>query len=389
MRILIYLFYLASTFSFGQAKKEFNPDLATDLMQLNSSFTFQDLYGEDTRIIPKDYKKVYASAVIGMDNKFQVFEKGKTAVISFRGSTAKTNSWIENMYSAMIPAQGSIKIDGIDTPYNFANKDSAAVHSGYALTTLLLSPHVIEQIKKLNQKGIYQIILSGHSQGGALTNMMRSYLENLVSGTLSSKNQFISYAFANPMCGNKEFAEEFAERFEQNKTSYRIINPEDLVPKMPMHYEEDASLLNTETIANWVLGKEKVDFRKLGSDMILRKMQKTLSAYVKSSNKLIERIVSFSHVKIEMPEYVNDINFYQTGVLVSLPEFEYPKILLDLSEYTDEEIQKMKPDEDGKYYKKQPRFFQHNPYNYFVAMVKKYDSKRYRQLKVKYLEENL
>lgn len=389
MRSIIVLLYLVSSFCFGQAKNGFSPDTATDLMQLNTSYTFFELYGSDSSVLPKSYHKVYTSDVIGMDNKFQVYEKGKTAVISFRGSTTKTSSWVENIYSAMIPAKGAITIDGKEILYNFANKDSAAVHAGYALTTLLLAPHVIKQIKQLNEKGIYTIMLTGHSQGGALSNMMRAYLENLPTGTISSQNKLNSYAFANPMCGNKEFAEEFNARFEQNSSSFRIINPEDFVPKMPMHYKEEGPLLNKEILSDWVFGKEKFDVRKLGSDILLRGLKGGLTAYINSSNKLIERIISFSHVKIEMPEYVKDINYFQTGILVELPEFEYPKILLDLSQFSEEEIQKMKPAEDGNYYKEENRFFQHSPYNYFVALLKKYDSKRYRQLKVMYLEENL
>jgi hypothetical protein len=101
----------------------------------------------------------------------QVFENGQVGIITFRGSTTKTSSWIENMYTAMIPATGIVILDGEKLPYKFASDTAAAVHSGYALAVMLLKSTIIDQINKLNAKGIYDILLTGHSQGVALAHL--------------------------------------------------------------------------------------------------------------------------------------------------------------------------------------------------------------------------
>lgn len=100
-------------------------------------------------------------------------------VINYRGSTANMFSWVENCYSAMIPAKGTIKVNDSLHKYAFSVDQKSDVNAGYALTIVILSDKILEQIRNLNQKGIYDIIITGHSQGGALATMTRGYLENL------------------------------------------------------------------------------------------------------------------------------------------------------------------------------------------------------------------
>jgi len=390
MRCLFFgLLLLVSSTSFAQLREGFDPDEVKALISMCNSYTFQDLYGSDAAIAPPNYKKTFTSPVIGMDNKFQVYTKDKVGVLNFRGSTNQIVSWVENMYSAMIPAKGVIVLDKEEKPYCFANDTSAAVHSGYALAVVLLSPTIIDQIKKLNQQGIYSIIITGHSQGGALANMARAYLENLPKGILSSKNVYKTYAFANPMCGNKSFADEYHVRYCENNMSYSIINPADLVPSMPMHYQEEGKILSKERLKAWFFGEESFDIRKIGLEMVIRKFEKSLKNYVNSSNRLIEKMVSASYGSVDMPDYIQDINYYQVGNIRELESFDYPKIQVDPATLTEKELSKLKPAADGNYYKAEPNFYQHKPYNYYAAILKAYFSRDYKNLKVKYLPENL
>lgn len=55
----------------------------------------------------------------------------------------------------------------------------------------------------------------------------------------------------------------------------------------------------------------------------------------------------------------------------------------------EQELEALVIGEDGKYYKKEPSFFQHKPYNYYVAILKEYFSREYRALDRLYLPENL
>ncbi|MFT5648530.1 MAG: hypothetical protein ACI976_003230 [Aureispira sp.] len=390
MRCLLFgLLFLSTSTSFAQLREGFDPDEVKALISMCNSYTFQNLYGSDAAIAPENYKKVFTSPVIGMDNKFQVYTKGDLGVINFRGSTSQITSWVENMYSAMIPAKGVILLDKEEHPYCFAKDTSAGVHAGYALTAVLLSPTILDQIKKLNQQGIYSILITGHSQGGALANITRAYLENLPAGTLSSKNVYKTYAFANPMCGNKSFADEYHVRYCENNRSYSIINPADLVPSMPMHYQEKGKILSVDRLKSWVFGKETLDIRKLGVELVIKTFEKSLKSYVNSSNRLIEKVISMSYGSVDMPDYIRDINYFQVGNIRSLEQFYYPVIQLDPSTLTEKQLSKLKPAEDGNYYKKEPGFYQHKPYNYYVAILKTYFSRDYKALKVKYLPENL
>jgi len=391
MRALFFglLFLMGGSTSFAQLREGFDPDEVKDLIAMCNSYTFQDLYGSDAAILPKKYTKTFTSPVIGMDNKFQVYTKDKLAVINFRGSTNQITSWIENMYSAMIPAKGVILLDKVEHPYCFAKDTSAAVHAGYALAAVLLSPIILDQIKQLNQQGIYNILITGHSQGGALANITRAYLENLPKGTLSSKNVYKTYAFANPMCGNKSFSDEYHLRYCENNMSYSILNPADLVPAMPMHYQETGKILSVDRLASWVLGKESLDLRKIGVEMLLKTFEKSLKTYVNSSNRLIEKMISISYGSIDMPDYIQDINYFQVGNIRLLEAFAYPKIQVDPTSLTEKELSKLKPAEDGNYYKTEPNFYQHKPYNYYVEILKTYFSRDYKNLNLKYLPENL
>ena len=54
-----------------------------------------------------------------------------------------------------------------------------------------------------------------------------------------------------------------------------------------------------------------------------------------------------------------------------------------------EKLEKMNPDANGNYYRQEPGFFQHKPYNYYVGILKEYFSRDYNNLKMLYLPENL
>ncbi len=372
---------------FSQLKKGFDTKEVTYTIAMCNSYNFIKQYGTTKKLIPKDFKLIYTSDVISMDNKFQVYENGKVGVINYRGSTDKVFSWIENCYSGMIPAKGVISIDGKEEYYNFGDSTNAAIHAGYGLTVILLSDKIITQIKSLNKKGIYNIMITGHSQGGALATLTRAYLENLPDKTLSKKNKYKTYTYAAPMCGNEEFALEYDFNFSAKGTSYSITNPKDPVPYLPLHYNE-GKLLSQNKIIDWLSGKEKFSLQQLGKDAIMKPLERKLSNFIKNSNVLISKILRLKLGKIILPDFVSDINYYPVGLKKEIPPFKYPKI-----ELTKKEIENLKPSSieeiDGKWYKKEPLFFQHKPYNYYVETLKLYNFHSYKKLKKTYLESDL
>jgi hypothetical protein len=352
---LIILLLTLSINSSAWLREGFDPDEAKSLIAVCNSYTFLDLYGSDTLIIPKYYRKVFTSDVIGLDNVFQVYEGDNVGVINFRGSTSKFSSWVENFHSAMIPGEGVIKIDDLDTPYKFTADMTAAVHSGYALTVMLFAPILVEQINMLNSKGIYNILITGHSQGGAIAHLCRAYLGNVSKADVSARNVYKTYAFANPMCGNEEFAKEYQVRYCDINMSYSIINPADLVPKMPMHFQKE----------------KKWELKALAVQIL----EPVLTSYVNLSNQLIEKIVSSTYISIEMPGYVRDINYFQIGEIQQLEPFLNPKAKINTLEITTKQRAKLK----------KASFSQHKPYQYYVAILKKHFSQDYKELDLLYL----
>ncbi len=385
-----FLILLASLFSMclsAGVKPGFDATEARDMIALCNSFTFEYLYGTDKDIIPPGYEKVFTSSIQGMDNKFQVYRKGDRGIINFRGSTEKAISWVENFYSAMIPAKGKIVIQDQSHPYTFATEKGASVHAGYALAVIILSDDLLREIQLLNNEGVYEIYITGHSQGGALATMTRAWLENLPKKKLDPKNEFKTYAFANPMCGNQEFSQQFQELYAETGTAFSIINPEDLVPKLPLNYEE-GKIFSTERFASW-FEEGSVDAKGLGKDMLMRVLEGGVKGYITKSNALMTKLISAKFGKVTMPEFVDDINYFPCGTQKKLEPFEYPKIEVDTTGKTEAELESYVLGNDGKWYMKEPKFFQHNPYNYFVGTLKAFLPRQYTKLKKRYLEANL
>lgn len=375
--------------SWAGLKSGYDTKEAKDLSAICAGYTFYNLYGSDSAMIPSGYEKLYTSKVIGLDNQFQIFQNDNgVGVLHFRGSTSEISSWVENMYSAMIPATGVIKVNGEDHAYSFAEDPSASVHSGYALAIVLMSMDLMEQLDKLSSKGVSEVLIAGHSQGGALANLAKAYLENKPSSSSFSSMVFKSYAFANPMCGNDKFATEFIDRFGGKGWSFSTVNPADMVTHMPVHYQE-SNPFSLNGFKEALYSGQPLNFRKMGMDLLIQKFEPTVTSYIQTSNKIIDKFVYTTRNVVKMPEYTDDINYFELETVVSLPPFEYPKVKLDTSGMSTFQLATAQSDEDGNYYKKEPTFFQHKPYNYYVAILKKYFREEYEALELKYLPENL
>jgi len=389
MRIIYTLILsFVSALSYGQLTPGFNIEEAKYTIAMCNSFNFLEQFGSNKVIVPEEFKLVYTSDILSMDNKFQVYENGKVGVINYRGSTNKLISWVENCYSAMIPGKGTIKLNEIAHKYAFSEDTNAAVHAGYALTIVILSEKIKQQISALNNKGIYDIIITGHSQGGALATMTRAYLENLPKGEIATKNIFKTYSYAQPMCGNLEFSEEYNKKFSSENTSFFIVNTKDPVPYLPFNYEE-GKLVTKKKVAGWLLGESEFSIRKLGKDAFIRSFESLITKYVKGSNSLINKLVSLKLGKVEVPKYVADINYYPTGKRKEIEVFKYPKVEVDTTNFEEKDLADLEQREDGNWYKKETKFFQHKPYNYYVYVLKKWDKDSYKKLDDAYLLTDL
>lgn len=373
---------------------EFDPALARDLSALCTTHTFRDLYGSDAAIMPEGYALIHTSTPRGMDNLFQVFRKGAMGVIEVRGSTADPLSWMENIHAAMLPARGTVEIDGRPFDYHFTDDTAAAVHAGYTLGVAFIADEVVDQLRSLDQQGVHDIVITGHSQGGALAHLLRAHLEHLPTGRVPARLRFRTYAFANPMVGNAAFARWYGEAYCSTGTSFSVINPEDPVPGMPLAYH-DHRIFSSGTLNGLMSGQEGYDVRSVARSALFRMFRGTLTDLAHYTSSSVEKRIAKPVGEVRLPPYRNEMNYAVMPGRVLLEPFPYPLILRDSTILYNDSIMQANPrDEHGVFlnkalYRKAPGFFQHKPYNYFVAILRRWFPERYMALPVKVLPENL
>ncbi len=388
--VFIVFFSLNSSAQFYSQE---NTNEAKDMVAICNSFTFLELYKSDKGIIPKGYTKRFTSGVFGMDNKYQIYQTKTKAVINLRGSTTKKISWMENIYSAMVPAKGQIKIEQEAFDYNFTSNEDAGVHAGYALGIAFLAKDVINNIKSLNYDGIYDITITGHSQGGALAILLRAYLENLPKDVISEKNKFKTYAFAHPKVGNKVFVEAYTSSFEKG-TSYSIVNVKDFIPRMPLSQNEHKKMPTTESLSKLIFDKS-YSAKDAAIGTLGKMFGSTIDGLVNYTSESALKEISKKVGEIKMPNYLEGEDYAEMGNRIELMPFVYPKILKDpeiLKNDSLTEYHKMNDQgvfEDESVYKSEPTLFQHKTYNYYTGFLKKFYPKEYDNLELKYLPENL
>jgi hypothetical protein len=391
--IILFFLIIFSLSGYTQFYSQEDINEAKDMAAICNSFTFLNLYNSDEAIIPKEYKKTFTSGMFGMDNKYQIYQTEQKAVINLRGSTAKKISWMENFYSSMIPAEGEIVMQGEIFNYKFSENEKAGVHAGYTLGITFLANDIVHHIKSLNYEGIYDITITGHSQGGALAILLRAYLEHLPNGAISEKNRFKTYAFANPKVGNEAFVYDYIDNCEKG-TNYSIVNVKDFIPKMPLSADNNKKTTTTSSLSKLVFDKS-YKFKDAAAGTLGKMFGGTIQGLMSYASSSAFQQISKELGGVKMPESIADKNYVVMGNRIELIEFDYPKILKDPTLLKNKELmahyeRKENGDfEDESLYKSAPTLFQHKPYNYYAALLKKYDRKEYDNLKVKILPENL
>jgi hypothetical protein len=392
MKALITLCLLPATLLAGSGNLPDKKDLK-DMIAICNSFTFLDLYKSDAAIIPAGYRKVYTSGTFGMDNRYQVYKNNRRAVIHFRGSTDKQVSWLENIYAAMIPAQGTMTVEGEAFNYRFADDTAAAVHAGYALGLAFMRHELIDRIQVLNNDDIYDIILTGHSQGGAIANMAMAWLNEIKGSEISEKNQFRTYAFAAPMTGNQAFVNEYNRKFCNMHLSYNIVNVADPIPTFPITYNDSASLKNSF----WAMlfDKESFSVKKAATEQSVLMLEDKLGQLLRTVSESAHNRIVKKVGDAELPEYKKEFNYKPIGNRIEIEESPYPRILKDSTILKNDSLMRVYPRDrygnftDDKLYKKAGWGWQHKPYNYYVTILRMYFPHEYARLDKKYLKENL
>lgn len=148
-------------------------------------------------------------------------------IVAFRG-TEYFKDWLDDFDFAPAPYS---PIPGRGT-----------VHQGFQLVYQAVRNNV-RQLVQAKGAGCKEILITGHSLGGALCALAAPDLTNDVASQLSS----IVYTWAEPRVGHPDFVRFFDSRLN---ICYRIVNIWDVVPQLPpvlALYEHEGSSLHIDS----------------------------------------------------------------------------------------------------------------------------------------------
>ena len=130
-------------------------------------------------------------------------------VVAFRGSTSDIKDWITNL-------------DSIRTQFPYC--ENCSVHQGFYKATSEVAELSWMMLQQLMNVYFYsQVIVTGHSLGGALATLFSIYALDLV-GDLTV------YTFGQPRVGNSNFAAYYLSRLPD---TFRVVNYADIVVHSP------------------------------------------------------------------------------------------------------------------------------------------------------------
>ncbi len=274
---------------------------------------------------PAHFKMAYQCAVMGLDNLWDLWVSDKAiAVISIRGTTTKQESWLANLYAAMVPAKGSLNLgdDGLFT-YELADHPKAAVHIGWLLSLAYLSRDILPKIDSCYKAGIKDYLLMGHSQGGAINFLLTAHLYHLQKqGRLPADIRFKTYCSAGPKPGNLYFAYDY-EALTQGSWAYNVVNSADWVPETPMSIQTVDDFNTTNPFSG---AKSKIRQLKFPTNLVLtrfynkldRPTRKARKRYEHYLGKQVSKMVKANLKTFQSPVYYKSNHYVRTGTTIVL-----------------------------------------------------------------------
>ncbi|WEK33505.1 MAG: lipase family protein [Candidatus Pseudobacter hemicellulosilyticus] len=282
---------------------------------------------------PQDFKRQFRSPEYALDNNWELWTNAsqQTMVVSIRGTTGKSVSWLENFYAAMIPAKGSLQLNDSTTfRYTLAADPKATVHIGWTLGLATMAPDILSTIRKqYHAHQTRQLIIMGHSQGGALSFLLRSYLYYLQqAGELPADLRIKTYCSAAPKPGNLYYGYDY-DHITRNGWSFTVVNALDWVPETPFSLQtlKDFNTLNpftdvTKSFRNqsWIV---RMYLNSVYNKMN-RRSRKAQETFSKQLGRNLSRQVKKALPQFQPPAYANNMNYMRAGVpIVLMPDPSY------------------------------------------------------------------
>lgn len=287
--LFILLFTLLFNGLCGQIlKPDFSKAEYVDMLRISAQFGSND-YAQRFAVNDR-YRMVYESSAMGFDNKWMLWMRDDgVAIISIRGTTKAAASWTANFYAAMVPAKGSIKINKDWTyDYHLADVPEAMVHVGW----LIASAHLMQEIKpvvdSLCNNHTRNIMVTGHSQGGAISFLVSAQLHHARKlGLLPNDLSIKTYCSAAPKPGNLFFAYDFGAT-TQSMGAFNVVNAADWVPQTPASIQTLNDMNTTNPFKNIApMLQQQSFFKRLAIKHVYNKLTKPALKAQRQYNKYL------------------------------------------------------------------------------------------------------
>jgi len=315
---------------------------------------------EDSLDNEKDYngyKFLYLSPEVGLFNRWSLWERKSDGVIviKIRGTVPKNESWLANFYAAMIPAIGSLQFDDT-TRFDYqlaAPGTKAYVHTGWTVALGYMAPTIVSKLLEQYSAGKRSFIILGHSQGGAIAFLLRSYLyyNKKIPRDITIK----TYCSAAPKPGNLNYAYDF-DFITRGGWALRVVNTADWVPETPFSLQTLKDFNDVSIFMNVKPRLKELNFFvRLYAKSVYNKMNRTTKRSRRRFNRILGHrvytLIKKTLPNFKEPEYANSHNYMLAGV---------PVVLFA----------------DGEYFKKFPfdgkNVFVHHAFEPYEYLVEKY-----------------
>lgn len=288
-------------------------------ISLCNTFSFPK-FGLKWPIVPMGYELVFESKETPLANKVRAFRKGSTLVLVFRGTVNQANSWLENIHFMQIAAQDTLIVNNDRFHYKFSEHTGAQVHSGYVLGIYFLLMEMQGFLREQLNAGVNRILLTGHSQGGALAQL---FLAHLSFQAEFEDIGFSNYSFGSPKVGNQAFARDFNNRFLAPNQSFRYINEKDIVCAMPLaNYQYEIDFLNFQTTFDM---ENATSLLEIGKDLLPESYRSKIDHALYSTLTLANEIVRQKVGEVVFPPFSPNVFYSNSGKTVWLNEQPVPE----------------------------------------------------------------
>lgn len=287
-------------------------------------------------------KLIYRSGEVGLDNKWFLWVNADSVItISIRGTVATKASWAENSYTAMTAATGTIRL-GSDFlfDYHLAEHPRAAVHTGWLIGMAFLARDILPHLDSLLALGYHNVIITGHSQGGALSYLLTSHLHYLQQSNRLPSNLIIkTYCSAAPKPGNLFYAYDY-EHITAGGWAFNVVNSADWVPELPSTTQTASDLNETNPIpmVNGMIHKQN-RVKRIFAKKFFKKLTRPSNEQVANNEKILGKRVSEQIAKFlpgfDPPPMAGTMNYVRTGTTIVLyADTEYFRLFPEKSDKT-------------------------------------------------------